>query len=130
MYHVPDQLTSVKVKQIDLSDAQLEDRDIEPIIPCMRKSVKPTRENLAHASSAMKLLSYEWNKLFLEKDGTLRRRSGPHSKIVLPKSLRPHVYREIHGDMGHFGVDRVVSLARGRFCWSHMQQDIANFISR
>ena len=53
----------------------------------MRKSVKPTREDMSHASSAMKLLSYEWNKLFLEKDGTLRRRSGPHSQIVLPKSL-------------------------------------------
>ena len=37
--HVPDQLTPVKVEQIDLLDAQLEDRDIEPIIPYMRKSV-------------------------------------------------------------------------------------------
>ena len=41
--HVPDQLTPVKVEQIDLLDAQLEDRDIEPIISYMKKSVKPTR---------------------------------------------------------------------------------------
>ena len=87
--HVPDQLTPVKVEQIDLLDAQLEDRDIDPIISCMRRSVKPTRENLSHASSETKLLSYEWNKLFIEQDGTLRRRSGPHTQIVLPKSLRP-----------------------------------------
>ena len=70
--NVPDQLTPVKVEQINLLDAQFEDRDIEPIISYMRKSVKPTREDLSHVSSAMKLLSYEWNKLFLEKDGTLR----------------------------------------------------------
>ena len=127
--HIPDQLIPVKVEQIDFLAAQLEDRDIEPIISNMRKSVKPTREDLSHASSATKLLSYEWHKLFLEKDGTLRQRSGPHTQIVLPKSLRPPVYKELHGDMGHLGVDRVVSLARERFYWLHMQQDIANFIS-
>ena len=48
--HVPDQLTSVKVEQIDLLDAQLEGRAIEPIISYMRKSVKPTREDLSHAA--------------------------------------------------------------------------------
>ena len=31
--------------------------------------------------------------------------------------------------MGHLGVDRVVSLARERFYWPDMRQDIANFIS-
>ena len=128
--HLPDQLTSVQVEQFDLLDAQLEDRDIEPIISYMRKSVKPTREDLSHASSARKLMSYEWNKLSLEKDETLRQRSGPHIQIVLPKSLRPLVYKELHGDMGHLGVDRVVSLARESLYWTHMQQDIANFISR
>ena len=96
----------------------------------MRKSAKPTREDLSHASSAIKLLPYKWNKLFLEKDGTLRQRSGPHTQIVLPKSLRPLVYKEQHGDMGHLRVDIVVSLARERFYWPHMQQDIANFIYR
>ena len=128
--HVPDQLTPVKVEQIDLLDAQLEDRDIEPIISYMRISVKPATEDLSHTSSATKLLSYVWNKLFLEKDGMLRRRSGPHTQILLPKSLRPLVYNELHGDMGHLGVDWVVSLARERFYWLHMQQDIANFIAR
>ena len=119
--HIPDKLTPVKVEQIDLLDAELEDRDIEPIISYMRKSVKPTRDDLSHASCIMKLLSYELNKLFLEKDGTLRRRSGPHTQIVLPK---------LHGDMGHLGVERVVSLAIESFYWPHMQQDIANFISQ
>ena len=57
--HVPDQLTPAKAEQFELLDAQLEDRDIEPIVSNMKKSVKPTREDLSHASSAMKLLSYE-----------------------------------------------------------------------
>ena len=65
--NVPDQLTPVKVEEIDLLDAQLEDRDIEMIISYMRKSVKPIREDLSHVSSATKLLSYEWNKLFLQR---------------------------------------------------------------
>ena len=128
--HVPDQLTPAKVEQIDLLDAQLEDRDIEPIISCMRKSVKLTREDLSYASSTTKPLSYKRNKLFLEKDGTLRRRSEAHAQIVLPRSLRPLVYKELHGDMRHLGVDHVVSLARECFYWPHMQQNISNFISQ
>ena len=40
------------------------------------------------------------------------------------------MYKELHGDMGHLGVDSVVSLAREHFYWPHMQQDIANFISQ
>ena len=63
--------------------------------------MKPTREHLSHASSATKLLSYEWNKLFVEKDGTLRRRSESHAQIALPKPLGPLVNKELHGDMGH-----------------------------
>ena len=35
--HVPDQLNSVKIEQIYLLGAELEDRDIEPIISYMRK---------------------------------------------------------------------------------------------
>ena len=77
--------------------------------------MKPTREDLSHASSGTKLLSYERNKLFLEKDETLRRRSGPLTQTVLPKSLYPLVYNELHGDMAHLVVDRVVSLARECF---------------
>ena len=69
--HVPDQLTPVKVEQIDLLDAQLEDGDIEPIISYMRKSVKPTRE-ICHMQVVQQNYCHEWNKLFLEKDGTLR----------------------------------------------------------
>ena len=40
------------------------------------------------------------------------------------------MYKELHDDMGHLGVDRVVSLARECFYWPHMQKDIANFISQ
>ena len=70
--HVLDQLTPVKAEQIDLLDAQLEDRDIGPIISYIRRLVKPTRTDLSHVSSARKPLPYDWNKLFLEKNVTLR----------------------------------------------------------
>ena len=35
---------------------------------------------------------------------------------------------ELHVEMGHLGVDKVVDLARGRSYWPYMYQDIANFV--
>ena len=39
------------------------------------------------------------------------------------------VYQELHIEMGHLGADRVVDLARSRFYWSYMQQEIEYFIA-
>ena len=38
------------------------------------------------------------------------------------------VYRELHEEMGHLGVERVLDLARQRFFWRNMRKDIEHFI--
>ena len=48
---------------------------------------------------------YEFDNLFLSKDGLLCRRIGNHEQVVLPQSLRRLVYRELHENMGHLGGD-------------------------
>ena len=40
------------------------------------------------------------------------------------------VYRELHEEMGHLGVERVLHLARERFFWPHMKRDIENYVTR
>ena len=38
------------------------------------------------------------------------------------------VYRELHEEMGHLGVERVLDLARQRFFWPNKRKDIEHFI--
>lgn len=39
------------------------------------------------------------------------------------------MYHELHEEMGHLGVERVLALARERFYWPYMRKDIEHFIN-
>ena len=41
--------------------------------------------------------------------------------MILPSALRPLVLRELHNNMGHVGIERVLFLAQDRFYWPHMK---------
>ena len=49
-------------------------------------------------------------------------------QIVLPKSMRPSIYEQLHVEMGHLGAERVLELARKKVFWPKMQEDIETFI--
>ena len=77
-----------------------------------------------------RLLYIQRKNLYFDRKGLLRRRGGPtKTQLVLPKSLRELVYRELHVEMGHLGPDRVFNLAKGRVYWPKMYSDITNFIN-
>ena len=40
------------------------------------------------------------------------------------------VFRELHQEMGHLGAPRVVQLARERFYWPNMEDDITHFVTK
>ncbi|CAB3992586.1 Retrovirus-related Pol poly from transposon [Paramuricea clavata] len=44
--------------------------------------------------------------------------------------MRRRVYKELHEDIGHLGLERVLALARDRFYWPYMRRDIEYFITR
>ena len=46
---------------------------------------------------------------------------------VIPPSFRPLVYSELHVDMGHLRAERVIYLAKDRFFWTNMAEDIKHF---
>ena len=50
-------------------------------------------------------------------------------QLVLPKSLIELVYRELHVERGHLGLDRVFNLAKGGVYWPKMYSEITNFIN-
>ena len=70
----------------------------------------------------------EWNKLEIDAQGILRRRTSSSLQLVLPKQFIPLVLKELHVEMGHLGVERVADLARSRFYWPHMYDDIEQFV--
>ena len=69
-------------------------------------------------------------KLYCDEDGLLFRRSGPYSQLVLPQKFHTMVFRELHQEMGHLGAPRVVQLARERFYWPNMEDNITHFVTK
>ena len=63
-------------------------------------------------------------------DEILRRQSGPYLQFVLPSCFHPLIFKELHNNMGHLGVDRVLALIRERFLWPGMQADVKHYITQ
>ena len=101
--------------------AQREDPHIERVLKFIKTNHKPTvAEKYKEPPLARKLLN-EWYKLHVNrKSGLLYR----NQQVVLPQKFRRIVYRELHEEMGHLGVERALALARERFYWPHMRRDI------
>lgn len=69
----------------------------------------------------------EISKLELQNGILYRKRlisEETHYQLVLPEELREMVLRSLHDDMGHLGIDRTLDLARTRFFWPKMANDI------
>ena len=49
--------------------------------------------------------------------------------VVVPPSFTNAVYRELHSNMGHLGAERFYQLARERFYWPNMRNDINHFVT-
>lgn len=75
----------------------------------------------------LSILLREMNKLELQNEILYRKRrvsEKTHYQLVLPEELRDMVMRSLHDDMGHLGFDRTLDLARTRFFWPRMANDI------
>lgn len=70
----------------------------------------------------------EWDKLAIDESGILYRKTTNRKQLVLPKQHRSTVFKKLHNEMGHQGVDRTVSLIRDRFYWPYMQKEIEEYV--
>ena len=114
-------------------DAQLAD----PAIARLRKLVDE------HTLSSVGLRKRETKEVvammrggskYCFRQGVLFKRSIISGKAVLrlvvPLSLRQLVYEGIHDQIGHLGSERGVALARARFYWYRMEQDITAYSTK
>ena len=112
-----------QVTVVDLVEAQTEDPTLGVSLSLSRQTTN-RQEKHKEPPLTHKLLN-EWYKLHVNrKIGFLHR----NQQVVLPQKFHRTVYRELHEEMGHLGVERVLALARKRFYWPNKRRDIENFI--
>lgn len=118
------------LSRAEIRRAQGEDKSIGAVIEYKESGTKPSSQQIKTMSMTTKCLLREWEKLSLDEDGTLHRKTAQRKQLVLPEKYRTTVLRELHDEMGHQGIDRTTTLVRDRFFWPYMQQDIEHYVSR
>ena len=104
------------------------DKEIKYVVDCLKKGQQPSTEDRSTLTDGTKILLRQWRRLSL-KDGVLYRESAgigesPKQQLVLPKSHRYIAFDGVHDQIGHLGYERTLDLARSRFYWPRMAEDI------
>ena len=111
----------------ELYQAQREDPAIGKVIEHKQNGKQPTLQDRQRAPPDLQSLLREWKKLDVGEDGILHRRSVSNVQLVLPQKFHRTVFRGLHEEMGHLGVERVPRLTRKQLFWSRMKRDIEHF---
>ncbi|KAL6463236.1 hypothetical protein MHYP_G00276270 [Metynnis hypsauchen] len=106
-------------------------QEADPVLHNVRQYVAtgqwPQRRD-AHREIAV--FAREKGKLVMDENGVLRRQTATRSQLVLPKKVLPLIYRELHEELGHLGVERTLCLIQERFFWPHLQRDVEHYITK
>ena len=125
-----DEGRSTSLSRAAICQAQKDDQNIGPVIDCKQSDKRPVGQQLKSFSAQSKCLLCDWEKLSLDGDGILHRKTATRTQLVLPEKYKTTVLRQLHDEMGHQGVERTTSLVRDRFFWPHMQREIEHYVSR
>ena len=116
------------IDQERIKHAQEQDPVVDRVIDLVQTKKRPIRQQRKREHQEVIQLLNHWSRLDLNAKGLLVRQSKSNSQIVLPRSLRSLVYRELHDNSGHLGVERIMQSPRARIFWPKMQEDITNYI--
>lgn len=109
---------------------QREDEVVNGVITLMQQTEHLKYKDKIRESTAVKRLLREWQRLQLDEDGILRRKTNSRTQLVVPEQLKPLIYQQLHEEMGHLGADRMISLARERFFWPKMREEIEHYVTK
>lgn len=112
----------------DLVSEQQRDPVIGKILELKKKTKEMTEDRRRALDKPTRKLSREWSRLYIENDLLYRKTLG-RKQLVLPTTYRQTALTYLHNNMGHVGVERVLSLARQRFYWPYMKNDIEEYIT-
>jgi hypothetical protein len=117
----------------EIQHQQKGDEVIGKVLKYLEMGRKPSRKERKTENKTVLCVLKTWDQLFL-RDGVLYRktRTGPQGQdvcqLVLPKSLREIALRGVHNDVGHFGYESSLDLARCRFYWPGMAKDVEEWV--
>ena len=111
------------IRVTDIVKAQREDSVIGRVLNFIQNRQKPTITQKRQESPLVRKFLNDWHKLQVDQTSGILYRN----KQVAGKFHRT-VYRELHGEMGHLGLERLLALARERFYWPNMRRDINHYI--
>lgn len=122
--------TSVKdISRAALRQAQQDDPVISEVLRCVSAQEKPKR-GWYKGNRRVSALMRQKHRLYMDEDGLLYRKTASRSQILLPQKYHTLVFKELHEEMGHLGVERVLHLIRDRFYWPNMQGDVEHYVTR
>ncbi|CAJ1087323.1 unnamed protein product [Xyrichtys novacula] len=109
--------------------AQEADEVLSRVLWYKSQSRRPGRAEVKEERPAVTALLKQWLKLHVDQDGILRRQTTRGEQLLVPKSYRPLIFKELHQDMGHLGVERTLDLIRERFYWPQMAREVEHFVT-
>ncbi|CAB4030563.1 Hypothetical predicted protein [Paramuricea clavata] len=124
---LPERENTIQFKQTEIARAQREDPTTSRVQWYVRARKKPTLEKRQQETPELKKYLREWHNLMIDRKTSILYRG---QQLVLPTKYRSLVFRELHEKMGHLGPQRVFNLARERFYWPGMKNDIEHFITQ
>ena len=113
----------------ELMKSQRGDTVISQVIRLKETNNTLTSDMRGGVGGPIRKLLHEWGKLHL-KDGLPYGETSQRSQLVLPNQYQVLVLKHLYDDMGHMGTERVLGLARDRFYWPCMKQDVEAYVTR
>ncbi|RXN20783.1 Retrovirus-related Pol poly from transposon [Labeo rohita] len=127
---VKDSETSQPLTPEQIRKAQGEDEILSRVLWYKSQNRRPNRTEVKAENPAVAILLKQWLKINVGQDGVLCRRTSRREQLLLPKAYHPLVFKELHQDMGHLGVERMLDLIREQFYWPQMSKDVEHFVTR
>jgi len=113
----------------ELVSEQRKDPVIGTILELKENGTEITEDRRRMMDKPTRKLSREWSRLKVE-NGLLYRAALGRKQLVLPATYKQTALTYLHDEMGHVGVERVLSLERERFYWPFMKKDIEEYVTR
>ena len=123
----PDPLPAFKHQE--LVEAQRVDPAIGLVIRLKEAHETITDQMKQGVNGTAKKMMHEWKNLQIE-EGLLYRKTSQRRQFVLPAQFKSMVLHQLHNDMGHVGVERVLNLVRDRFYWPYMKRDVEDYVTK
>ena len=114
----------------DILQAQDKENWIKRLKELKQKNTDIKELNRNREERNVKLMMRDMDKLEVDNNGLLYRKTSEARQLILPEKFKPLIYSELHIKMGHLGKERVLQLTKERFYWPKMEDDINHFITK